>query len=110
MGSPGYMPAGRAGGRIRATDARRDVYALGAMLYELVTGRPPFQAASVLETLKMVMETTAASPRLINPNVPPDLETICLKCLEKEPGKRYPTAQALAEELGRFLRDEPIKA
>ena len=110
MGSPCYMPPEQAAGRTRTLDARADVYALGAMLYELLTGRPPFQAATVMETLQLVQETEPVTLRRINPSLPADLETICLKCLEKEPAKRYQTAEALADELGRFQRDEPIQA
>jgi len=110
MGSPCYMSPEQAAGRMRTLDARTDVYALGAILYELVCGRPPFQAESSVETLKMVVETEAVSPRLLVPRLPRDLETICLKCLEKEPARRYTTAQLLAEELGRFLRGEPVLA
>lgn len=110
MGSPCYMSPEQAAGRRRNLDARVDVYALGAILYELVCGRPPFQAESSVETLRMVMENEPVSPRLLVPGLPRDLETICLKCLEKEPSRRYATAQLLAEELGRFLRGEPVMA
>ncbi|MBI3416518.1 MAG: protein kinase [Verrucomicrobia bacterium] len=110
MGSPCYMAPEQAAGKVRTLDARTDVYALGAMLYELLTGRPPFQAATVIETLRLVQETEPVTLRRINPSLPADVETICLKCLEKEPTKRYQSAQELSEELGRFGRDEPIHA
>src|SRR5262245_11688272 len=110
VGSPPYMPPEQAAGQTRHIDARSDVYSLGAMLYELLTGRPPFQAATTVETLRLVIENEVVPPRRLNPALPSDLETICLKCLEKDPDRRYQTAQELGEELGRFIRDEPILA
>ena len=110
LGSPGFMPPEQAAGKQREIGRASDVYSLGAILYHLLTRRPPFVADTVPATLRMVVETEPVSPRLLNAGVPQDLETICLKCLEKEPHRRYPTAQALAEELGRCLRDEPIQA
>jgi len=86
------------------------VYALGAMLYHLVTGRPPFQAESLTTLLRQVMETEPVAPRLLNASIARDLETICLKCLEKDQQRRYVTAQAVADELGRFLEKKPILA
>src|SRR5262249_14173189 len=82
----------------------------GGILYYTLTARAPFQGATLETTIHEVLNTEPLPPRALNPSVPRDLETICLKCLEKEPSRRYPTAQALAEELGRFLRDEPIHA
>lgn len=87
-----------------------DVYALGAMLYHLTTGRPPFVAQTPTETLRQMLEAEPVSPRLLTPGLPRDLETIALKCLEKDPARRYPTAQALADELSRFVNDEAIQA
>ena len=110
MGSPHYMPPEQATGRSSEAGPRSDVYSLGAIFYELLTGRPPFSAATPLETMKLVVEQEPVSPRALQPAIPADLETICLKCLAKEPGRRYGTAQELADELGRFLRDEPIRA
>jgi tetratricopeptide (TPR) repeat protein/predicted Ser/Thr protein kinase len=109
MGSPSFMPPEQAGAKTKA-GRYSDVYGLGAILFYLVTGRPPFVAESVAETLQHVLNTEPVSPRLLNPSVPQDIATICLKCLEKEPAKRFQTAQQLADELGRFLNDEPIHA
>ncbi|MBL9134601.1 MAG: protein kinase [Verrucomicrobiales bacterium] len=110
VGSPGYMPPEQAAGNQAAMGPQSDVYALGAVLYHLLTGRPPFGGGSVAETVHQLMHQDAVAPRLLNPGAPRDLETICLKCLEKEPGRRYATAKELAAELGRFLNGEPTLA
>ncbi|MCS6851577.1 MAG: serine/threonine protein kinase [Gemmataceae bacterium] len=110
LGTPQYMAPEQAAGRVREIGPWTDIYALGTILYDLLTGRPPFQAASVLETLELVRTQDPLPPRRLQRKLPVDLETICLKCLEKDPRKRYATAEELAEDLCRFRRGEPIRA
>jgi eukaryotic-like serine/threonine-protein kinase len=110
LGSPNYIPPEQAAGRGGKVGVWSDVYALGALLYHLVTARPPFMADNPSAVVRMVQEQQPVSPRMLNPSVPRDLETICLKCLEKEPSRRYVSALALAEDLARFLHGEPIQA
>jgi len=110
VGSPNFMPPEQATARHGKVGRYSDVYALGGILYHLLTARPPFQADSMEVIVSQVLTAEPVSPRMLNASVPRDLQTICLKCLEKEPLRRYATAQALADELGRFLNGQPVLA
>ena len=110
IGSPNYLSPEQAAGRQAEVGPASDVYAIGALLYELLTGRPPFLAESLTATLLQICSTEPVGPRALNPSIPRDLETICLKCLQKRCLARYSTAEALAGDLERFLQQRPILA
>src|SRR5262249_27000657 len=109
VGTAEYMAPEQADGKA-AVGPRADVYALGGVLYALLTGHPPFQGASALDTLNQARTPDPVPPRRPQPRLPRDLDTICLKCLQKDPGQRYATAADLADDLRRFLAGEPIVA
>jgi eukaryotic-like serine/threonine-protein kinase len=109
LGSPGYMPPEQAGGKQNISRGS-DVYAIGAIFYELLCRHKPFHADTLLETVKLILETDPLPPRMLNPKIPRELEAICLKCLEKEPARRYETAGELAEDLHRWLDGHTVRA
>jgi serine/threonine protein kinase len=110
IGTPEYMAPEQARGESKSVGPAADIYALGAILYEALTGQPPFRGKGMMETLHKVLGDEPVPPRQLAPSVPADLETVCLKALRKEPKDRYPTAQEFADELNRFLHDEPVRA
>jgi serine/threonine protein kinase/tetratricopeptide (TPR) repeat protein len=110
LGTPSYVAPEQARGQAKSLTGAVDIYALGAVLYHMLSGRPPFTGATPYETVRNVLDTEPKNPRALNPKVDVDLATICLKCLEKDPARRYPTAEALAADLERWLRHEPIAA
>src|SRR5207248_8511938 len=110
MGTPSYTAPEQAGGRSKEIGPACDIYALGAILYELLTGRPPFRAETPLDTILQVVGNEPVPPRRLVPKLPHDLDTICLKCLEKAPARRYASAGELADDLQRFLDSQPIRA
>lgn len=110
LGTPSFMPPEQASGKVRDIGPASDVYSIGATLYCLITGQPAFQGSSPLETLNMVLNEPPKDPRSYVPSIPRDLQTICLKCLEKRPQDRYPSAGAVSRDLSHFLSGEPITA
>src|SRR4029453_10513409 len=110
LGTPSYMAPEQAVGNNAAVCSVTDVYGLGAVLYQLLTGQPPFAGGTTYETIKLLLDTEPRQPRLLNPKVDRDLSTICLKCLEKDPKRRHSSALALAEDVERWLKDDPIQA
>jgi TolB-like protein/tRNA A-37 threonylcarbamoyl transferase component Bud32/Tfp pilus assembly protein PilF len=110
LGTPSYMAPEQAMGNNAAVSSVTDVYGLGAVFYQLLTGQPPFAGGATYETIKLLLDSEPKQPRLVNPKIDRDLSTISLKCLEKDPKRRYPSALALAEDLERWLKHEPIQA
>src|SRR5437667_7719963 len=110
LGTPSYMAPEQAVGNNAALSSVTDVYGLGAVIYQLLTGQPPFAGGTTYETIKLLLDTEPRQPRLLNPKIDRDLSTICLTCLEKDPNRRYSSALALAEDLERWLKHEPIEA